>query len=177
MSGYGMDENLSDALDRASQMKSNFGIDSQQRLENYIWYWRSNIHTTSMVVISFVISSISPKNLSFLLISYMYFYYNEAIILTCSTSWKCLSFVHSDSYLFCRTNGTMAKETSVKETTPAVPPPETKPSPPTTLFGKFYPIDPHVPRVCSQSPPPTPQCFRTIISYVPRGRASGFPGC
>ena len=36
MSGYGMDENLSDALDRASQMKSNFGIDSQQRLENYI---------------------------------------------------------------------------------------------------------------------------------------------
>ncbi|CAH3182444.1 unnamed protein product [Porites lobata] len=32
------------------------------------------------------------------------------------------------------TNGTMAKETSVKETTPAVPPPETKPSPPTTLF-------------------------------------------
>ena len=42
----------------------------------------------------------------------------------------------------------MAKETSVKET-PAVPPPETKPSPPTTLFGKFYPTDPHVPRVCS----------------------------
>ena len=72
----------------------------------------------------------------------------------------------------------MAKETSVKETTPAVPPPETKPSPPTTLFGKFYPTDPHVPRVCSQSPPPPPpprQCFRTIISYVPRGRASGFP--
>lgn len=28
MSGYGMDENLSDALDRASQMKSNSGIDS-----------------------------------------------------------------------------------------------------------------------------------------------------
>ena len=50
----------------------------------------------------------------------------------------------------------MAKETSVKETTPAVPPPETKPSPPTTLFGKFYPTDPHVPRVCSQSPPPPP---------------------
>lgn len=72
----------------------------------------------------------------------------------------------------------MAKETSVKETTPAVPPPETKPSPPTTLFGKFYPTDPHVPRVCSQSPPPPPpprQCFRTIISYVLRGRASGFP--
>ena len=85
----------------------------------------------------------------------------------------------------------MAKETSVKET-PAVPPPETKPSPPTTLFGKFYPTDPHVPRVCSQSPPPPPpppppslfsppppppprQCFRTIISYLPRGRASGFP--
>ena len=42
----------------------------------------------------------------------------------------------------------MAKETSVKETTPSVPPPETKPSPPTTLFGKFYPTDPHVPRVC-----------------------------
>ena len=67
----------------------------------------------------------------------------------------------------------MAKETSVKET-PAVPPPETKPSPPTTLFGKFYPTDPHVPRVCSQSPLPR-QCFRTIISYVLRGRASGFP--
>ena len=74
----------------------------------------------------------------------------------------------------------MAKETSVKETTPAVPPPETKPSPPTTLFGKFYPTDPHVPRVCSQfphppPPPPSSQCFRTIISYVPRGRASEFP--
>ena len=72
----------------------------------------------------------------------------------------------------------MAKETSVKETTPAVPPPETKPSPPTTLFGKFYPTDPHVPRVCSQSPPPPPhprQCFRTINPYVPRGRASGLP--
>ena len=71
----------------------------------------------------------------------------------------------------------MAKETSVKETTPAVPPPETKPSPPTTLFGKFYPTDPHVPRVCSQPPPPPPipQCFRTIISFAPRGRASGFP--
>ena len=71
----------------------------------------------------------------------------------------------------------MAKEISVKETTPAVPPPETKPSPPTTLFGKFYLIDPHVPRVCSQSPPspPPPQCFRTINPYVPRGRASGFP--
>ena len=72
----------------------------------------------------------------------------------------------------------MAKETSVKEPTPAVPPPETKPSPPTTLFGKFYPTDPHVPRVCSQSPPPPPpprQCFRTINPYVPRGRASGLP--
>ncbi|XP_073258737.1 intersectin-1-like [Porites lutea] len=32
------------------------------------------------------------------------------------------------------TNDTMAKEISVKETTPAVPPPETKPSHPTTLF-------------------------------------------
>ena len=71
----------------------------------------------------------------------------------------------------------MGKETSVKETTPAVPPPETKPSPPTTLFGKFYPTDPHVPRVCSQSPPrPHPrQCFCTINPYVPRGRASGLP--
>ena len=28
LSGYGMDENLSDASDRASQMKSNSGIDS-----------------------------------------------------------------------------------------------------------------------------------------------------
>ena len=61
--------------------------------------------------------------------------------------------------LFCRTNGTMAKETSVKKTTPAVPPPETKPSPPTTLFGKFYPTDPHVPRVWSQSLPPPPPMF------------------
>ena len=68
----------------------------------------------------------------------------------------------------------MAKETSVKETTPAVPPPETKPSPPTTLFGKFYPTGPHVPPSLFTVPFP-PQCFRTIISYVPRGRASGFP--
>lgn len=47
-----------------------------------------------MVVISFVISSISPKSFSFLLISYMYFYYNEAIILTCSSFWECFPFVH-----------------------------------------------------------------------------------
>ena len=47
-----------------------------------------------MVVISFIISSISPKSFSFLLISYMYFYYNEAIILTCSSFWECFPFVH-----------------------------------------------------------------------------------
>ena len=62
----------------------------------------------------------------------------------------------------------MAKETSVKETTPAVPPPETKPSPPITLFGKFYPTDPHVPRVCLQSPPPAPQFNRRLVSSVGR---------
>lgn len=47
-----------------------------------------------MVVISFVISGISPKSFSFLLISYMYFCYNDAIILTCSSFWECFPFVH-----------------------------------------------------------------------------------
>lgn len=73
----------------------------------------------------------------------------------------------------------MAKETSVKETTPAVPPPETKPSPPTTLFGKFYPTDPHVPRVCSQSPPPPPpipaNVFVRLIHMYREGGLRGSP--
>ena len=56
----------------------------------------------------------------------------------------------------------MAKETSVKETTPAVSPPETKASPPTSLFGKFYPTDPHYFKtVHSRHPPPPPHLFLT----------------
>ena len=55
----------------------------------------------------------------------------------------------------------MAKETSVKETTPAVSPPETKANPPTSLFGKFYPTDPHSPKTVHSRPPPPPQLFLT----------------
>ena len=77
--------------------------------------------------------------------------------------------------LFCRTNGTMTKETSVKKTTPAVPPPETKPSPPTTLFGKFYPTDPHVPRVWSQSLPPPPNVFVRLFHMYRKGGRWGSP--
>ena len=68
----------------------------------------------------------------------------------------------------------MAKETSVKET-PVVPPPETKPSPPTTLFGKFYPTDPHVPRVCSQSPSPANVFVRLFHMYREGGRRGSPP--
>ena len=70
----------------------------------------------------------------------------------------------------------MAKETSVKETTPAVPPPETKPSPAITLCGKFYPTDPHVPRVCSQSPPPpSPNVFVRLFHLHREEERRGFP--
>ena len=72
----------------------------------------------------------------------------------------------------------MAKETSVKETTPAVPPPETKPSPPTTLFGKFYPTDPHVPPslFTVPSPPPTPaNVFVRLIHMYREGGLWGSP--
>ena len=69
----------------------------------------------------------------------------------------------------------MAKETSVKETAPAVPPPETKPSPPTTLFGKFYPTDPHVPRVCFTVPSPPANVFGRLFHMYREGGRRGSP--
>ena len=68
----------------------------------------------------------------------------------------------------------MAKETSVKETTPAVPPPETKPSPPTTLFGKFYPTGPHVPPSLFTVPFP-PNVFVRLFHMYREGGRQGSP--
>ena len=133
-----------------------------------------------MVVISFVISSISPKSFSFLLISYMYFYYNEAIILTCSSCWECFPFVHCVTVIlifFVEQMAQWLRKHQLKKQHPLSLPLKQNPVLLQLCLVSFIPQILTSPRVCSQSPsPPTPaNVFVRLIHMYREGGLRGSP--